>query len=68
MAAGGGGHLSMAEVQRGRDERDLDLAQRLQLNQMRVLISLQAWEQDKAALKKNLQHLVRRQPTIAESA
>jgi hypothetical protein len=40
-------------------ERDLDFAQRLQLNQARVLIPFSAWAQDKEAFRKNLLHLVR---------
>jgi len=60
MAAGGSGHedhwrnYSPAET-----ARDLDWAKKLQLNQMRVLIPYQAWAQNKEALKKNLQDLVR---------
>ena len=60
MAAGGSGHLAhWQKYSAAETERDLDWAQRLQLNQMRVLIPYQAWAQDKATLKKNLQHLVR---------
>jgi hypothetical protein len=60
MAAGGGGHLEhWQKYSAAETERDLDWAQRLQLNQMRVLIPYQAWAQDKATLKKNLQRLVR---------
>ncbi|MBZ5612118.1 MAG: hypothetical protein LAP38_27990 [Acidobacteriia bacterium] len=60
MAAGGSGHLQhWQKYSAAETERDLDWAQRLQLNQMRVLIPYQAWAQDKATLKKNLQHLVR---------
>ncbi len=60
MAAGGSGHLAhWQKYSAAETERDLDWSQRLQLNQMRVLIPCQAWAQDKATLKKNLQHLVR---------
>jgi len=40
-------------------ERDFDFARRLQLNQVRVFVPYAAWAQDKAALRKNLLHLVR---------
>jgi hypothetical protein len=40
-------------------ERDFDFAKRLQLNQVRVFLPYAAWEKDKAALRKNLLHLVR---------
>ena len=40
-------------------ERDLDYAKRLDLNQIRVFVPYAAWETDKEALKKNLQHFVR---------
>jgi hypothetical protein len=40
-------------------ERDLDYAQRLQLNQVRVFIPWAAWEADKEAFRKNLRHFVR---------
>ncbi len=40
-------------------ERDFDYAKRLQLNQVRVLVTQAAWTPDKAAFRKNLLHLVR---------
>jgi len=40
-------------------ERDLDYAKRLNLNQIRVFVPYAAWESDKEALKKDLQHFVR---------
>lgn len=40
-------------------ERDLDYAKRLQLNQVRVFIPWAAWEADKSAFRRNLQHFVR---------
>ena len=40
-------------------ERDLDYAQRLRLNQVRVFVPYAAWERNKEALRKNLLHFVR---------
>ncbi|MDE3201376.1 MAG: hypothetical protein KGN79_10705 [Acidobacteriota bacterium] len=40
-------------------QRDLDYAKRLQLNQVRIFVPYDAWEQDKEALKKNLIDFVR---------
>ncbi len=40
-------------------ERDLDYAQRLQLNQVRVFVPYAAWERNKEGLRKNLLHFVR---------
>jgi hypothetical protein len=40
-------------------ERDLDYARRLNLNQIRVFISYEAWVADKPALRRNLVHLLR---------
>ena len=40
-------------------ERDLDYARRLNLNQLRVFTSYQAWNADKPAFRKNLVHLLR---------
>ena len=40
-------------------ERDLDYAQRLQMNQARVFIPYTAWAKDRDAFRKNLVHLVR---------
>jgi len=40
-------------------ERDLDYAKRLQLNQVRVFVPYAAWEHDKEALQRDLQHFVR---------
>ena len=39
--------------------RDLDYARRLRLNQIRIFVPYQAWEEDKSALKKNLVDFVR---------
>jgi hypothetical protein len=39
-------------------ERDLDYALRLNLNQLRVFISYEAWEADKPAFRRNLTHLL----------
>ncbi len=47
-------HYSPAET-----ERDLDYARRLNLNQIRVFISYEAWTADKPALRRNLTHLMR---------
>jgi len=47
-------HYSAAET-----ERDLDYARRLNLNQLRVFISYEAWVADKPAFRKNLTHLMR---------
>ncbi len=46
-------HYSAAET-----ERDLDYALRLNLNQLRVFISYEAWGANKAAFRKNLVHLL----------
>src|ERR1017187_1702948 len=40
-------------------ERDLDYARRLNLNQIRVFISYEAWAADKPAFRRNLVHLLR---------
>ncbi len=40
-------------------ERDLNYAQRLQLNQVRVFVPQAAWEKNKEAFRKNLLHFVR---------
>ncbi len=40
-------------------ERDFDFAKRLQLNQVRTFVPYAAWVKDRAALRKNLVHLVR---------
>lgn len=40
-------------------ERDLDFAKKLNLNQVRVFITYEAWMKDKAAFRKNLTHFVR---------
>ncbi len=47
-------HYSPAET-----ERDLDYARRLNLNQIRVFTSYQAWNADKPAFRKNLVHFLR---------
>jgi hypothetical protein len=47
-------HYNPAET-----ERDLDYARRLDLNQIRVFTSYQAWVADKPAFRKNLVHLLR---------
>ena len=47
-------HYSAAET-----ERDLDYARRLNLNQIRVFISYEAWSADKPAFRTNLVHLLR---------
>ncbi len=47
-------HYNPAET-----ERDLDYARRLNLNQIRVFVSYEAWTADKAALRRNLAHLMR---------
>src|SRR5690242_18381698 len=46
-------HYDAAET-----ERDLDYALRLNLNQLRVFISYEAWEADKPAFRRNLAHLL----------
>ena len=43
----------------GETERDLDYALRLNLNQIRVFVSYEAWAADKPAFRKNLVHLLR---------
>jgi len=54
------GHAEMwAHYNPAVTERDLDYAKRLNLNQIRVFVPYAAWEKDKEALKKNLQHFVR---------
>jgi hypothetical protein len=40
-------------------ERDLDYARRLNLNQIRVFVSYDAWTADKPAFRENLVHLLR---------
>lgn len=40
-------------------ERDLDLARRLNLNQVRVFLTYEAWSADKPAFRTNLIHFVR---------
>jgi hypothetical protein len=40
-------------------ERDLDYARRLNLNQIRVFVSYEAWTADKPAFRENLVHLLR---------
>ena len=47
-------HYNPAET-----ERDLDFARRLNLNQIRVFVSYEAWAADKASFRRNLVHLVR---------
>lgn len=47
-------HYSAAET-----ERDLDYARRLNLNQIRVFISYEAWAADKPVFRRNLVHLLR---------
>lgn len=47
-------HYNPAET-----ERDLDYARRLNLNQIRVFISYEAWNADKPLFRRNLVHLVR---------
>ena len=47
-------HYSPAET-----ERDLDYARRLNLNQIRVFVSYEAWTADKPAFRRNLAHLLR---------
>jgi len=47
-------HYSAAET-----ERDLDYARRLNLNQLRVFLSYEAWTADKPGFRRNLTHLMR---------
>jgi hypothetical protein len=47
-------HYNPAET-----ERDLDYARRLNLNQIRVFVSYDAWAVDKPAFRQNLLHLLR---------
>ncbi len=47
-------HYNPAET-----ERDLDYAKRLNLNQLRVFVSYEAWSADKPAFRRNLVHLLR---------
>ena len=47
-------HYNAAET-----ERDLDYALRLNLNQLRVFLSYEAWTADKPAFRRNLTHLMR---------
>jgi TRAP transporter TAXI family solute receptor len=47
-------HYSAAET-----ERDLNYARRLNLNQLRVFLSYEAWTADKPAFRRNLTHLMR---------
>ena len=39
--------------------RDLDYARRLNLNQIRIFVSYEAWTADKPAFRENLVHLLR---------
>jgi Endo-beta-mannanase len=60
QAAEVAGHADMwAQYNPAVTERDLDYAKRLQLNQIRVFVPYAAWEHDKDALKRDLQHFVR---------
>lgn len=60
MSAETSGHAEMwAKYDPAVTERDLDYAKRLQLNQIRVFVPYAAWEKDKAALLRDLQHFVR---------
>ncbi len=47
-------HYNPAET-----ERDLDYATRLNLNQLRVFVSYEAWSADRPAFRRNLVHLLR---------
>jgi hypothetical protein len=54
------GHtLTWTQYNAAEVERDLGYAQRLNLNQVRVFITYEAWTADKEAFRKNLVHFVR---------